>query len=51
VGIPGNEKADSAVKEALDEQIDRTEEYPPLDKMDYPTTRRKSANTLGTKWR
>jgi DNA-binding transcriptional MocR family regulator len=31
-----NEKADSAAKKALDEQIDRTEEYPPQDKMDYP---------------
>jgi ribonuclease HI len=31
VGIPGNEQADSAAKEALDEQIDRPEEYPPQD--------------------
>jgi hypothetical protein len=31
VRIPANEKADSATKEALDEQLDRTEEYPPQD--------------------
>jgi hypothetical protein len=27
VGIPGDEKADSAAREALDEYLDRTEEY------------------------
>jgi ribonuclease HI len=31
VGIQGNEKADSVAKEALDEQLDRTKEYPPQD--------------------
>jgi hypothetical protein len=31
VGIQGNEKADSVAKEALDEQLDTTEEYPPQD--------------------
>jgi hypothetical protein len=29
VGIPGNEKADQAAKEALDEDISTTERYPP----------------------
>jgi hypothetical protein len=31
VGIPGNEKADQAPKEALDEDISTTERYPPDD--------------------
>jgi ribonuclease HI len=31
VGIPVNENADSAAKKALDEQLDRTEEYHPQD--------------------
>jgi hypothetical protein len=31
VGIPGNKKADSAAKEALDEQLEKTEEYLPPD--------------------
>jgi ribonuclease HI len=30
-GIPGNEKADQAAKEALDEDIPTTERYPPDD--------------------
>jgi hypothetical protein len=31
VEIPGNEKVDLAAREALDEQLDRIEEYPPQD--------------------
>jgi hypothetical protein len=31
VGFPGNEKADQAAKEALDEVISTTERYPPED--------------------
>jgi ribonuclease HI len=30
-GIPGNEKADQAAKEALDEDISTTKRYPPDD--------------------
>jgi ribonuclease HI len=29
VGISGNEKVDSVAREALDEDLDRTEEYTP----------------------
>jgi hypothetical protein len=31
VGIPGNETADEVVKEALDEEIQHNEKYPPQD--------------------
>jgi hypothetical protein len=37
VGIPENEKADSAAREALDEHLDITEEYPSQDLANWIT--------------
>jgi hypothetical protein len=39
VGIPGNEAADDAVKEALNEETHHTEKYPSQDLMDKRKTR------------
>jgi hypothetical protein len=37
VGIPGNEEADNAVRESLNKNLDKTEEYPLQDLVNWIT--------------
>jgi hypothetical protein len=37
VGIPGNEEADNVARKALNENLDKTKEYPPQDLVNWIT--------------
>jgi hypothetical protein len=43
-GISGNEKADNAAKESLDEEIQNTEKYPPQDLVKWITQQERKNN-------